>query len=220
MLSTEEWSEIGGSVSIWVVVQPRPAGSRQSSSCSRFSHPPILPSSSLTAYFFCHRSLCFHKTGLSFSHQISHTHTRFFHPESSNNDINSSSSSNSQSLNMSAALFTATAPQILIHSLPLPQVKRAGEGSCPGHGAQVRVDYSAWVEGLPGGPVDSSTDRGEALLFPFPTLTLTLTLIRKAVVFCLGKGEVLKGVDQVVSTMQVRRNLPSNPNPTPDPNPD
>ena len=162
----------------------------------------------------------FHKTGLSFSHQISHTHTRFFHPESSNNDINSSSSSNSQSLNMSAALFTATAPQILIHSLPLPQVKRAGEGSCPGHGAQVRVDYSAWVEGLPGGPVDSSTDRGEALLFPFPTLTLTLTLIRKAVVFCLGKGEVLKGVDQVVSTMQVRRNLPSNPNPTPDPNPD
>lgn len=84
------------------------------------------------------------------------------------------------------------------------QVKKEGTGDIPPKGALVRVHYVAWLQdgGLQVEPsprahvtplspvtprqVDSSRDRGA-----------------EPIAFLLGKGEVVQGVDHVVSSMQV-----------------
>jgi len=65
-------------------------------------------------------------------------------------------------------------------------VTQIGEGGIPVRGSLVQVHYVAWLE-QGGSAVDSSRDRNDG----------------KPVEFILGNGDVLRGVDQVVSTMQV-----------------
>jgi peptidylprolyl isomerase len=80
---------------------------------------------------------------------------------------------------MSAEITTPTGLRI-IDTAP-------GTGSAPGAGQTVSVNYTGWlyVDGKKGAKFDSSYDRGEPIAF------------------VLGKGRVIKGWDEGLSTMHV-----------------